>query len=142
MTEKQQLPESLRGQLRSFERKLRWIETLLASFGAVAGLLISWLLLYLSDRFWETPAYFRVLLTGGGVIACALCARFWLAHWFFRRRDVRELAKLIQRAHRQLGDRLLGIVELTEDGQPDSFSRALVRAAIRLVAGESESIDF
>ncbi len=142
MTEKEQLPESLRGQLRSFEHKLRWMETVLAISGAGAGLLISWLVLYLSDRFWETPGVLRVLLTGGGVIACALCARFWLRHWFFRRRDVRELAKLIQRGHRQLGDRLLGIVELTEEGQPDNFSPALVRAAIRQVASESEAIDF
>ena len=36
----------------------------------------------------------------------------WGRHWVWHRRDMGELATLVQQKYRRLGDRLLGIVEL------------------------------
>ncbi len=142
MMEKYELPESLSRQLHAFERKLRVMETIVAVGGAGAGFVLSWVLVYASDRFWDTPGVVRLLLTVGGVFCGGFFGWYWLRHWIFRRRNIRELAKLIQKEYRQLGDRLQGIVELTENEQPEDISPALIHAAIRQVAKQTEHVDF
>ncbi|MDB6029473.1 MAG: hypothetical protein JWM68_5696, partial [Verrucomicrobiales bacterium] len=70
-------------------------------------------------------------------------AAFWIRHWVIKRRDQRKLAILVQKKFRRLGDRLLGIVELSGEKQHDSnFSPELYRAAIRQVAEEAEKYPF
>ncbi len=118
------------------------METVVAICGAGAGFLLSWLLLYVSDRIWETPLPLRIVIAIGATVACFLFAWFWASRWLLNPRDVRDFAKLIQKRHRELGDRLLGIVELAEGEHPENLSPALVRAAIRQVSRESEGLDF
>lgn len=137
-----QLPESLRQQLAAFEARLRALETLVAVAGALIGILGGYLLLFLSDRCWDTPWPMRLLLFAVAILGCGWAARTWLRRWVWQRRDTRELARLVQRRHRQLGDRLLGIVELTENGANHQVSPALVQAAIRQVATETAKLDF
>lgn len=141
--DKVDLPESLRDQLHLFEGRLRWMESAVAVLGALIGVLLSYLLLFFSDRFWDTHWLLRAALFAGGILCCSWFARLWLRHWYFRRRNVRDLARLIQRRFPQLGDRLLGIVELAENGSdPEVGSPALVAAAIRQVSAETEKYDF
>ncbi len=139
---KSELPAGLSRQLRAFERKLRLMEGVVAVSGAGAGLLVSWLVVYFSDRLWDTPWPFRIALALAGTVTGAFFAWYWLRYWIIRRRDLRQLAKLIQHEYRQLGDRLQGIVELTQEEQPDDISPALVHAAIRQVARQTEDVDF
>ena len=137
------LPDTLVTQLRAFERRLRRMETLVAVAGWLVGLLTTFLLLFVLDRFVDTPRVVRVLLTLGGAGVAAWFAQRWAKHWLWQRRGPAQLAKLLQSHFRKLGDRLQGIIELTESGDlPANISPALLRAAVRQVAAEAERFDF
>ena len=138
-----ELPDSLVDRFNKFEVRLRKMETVVTICGALFGVLLTYGLLFISDRFWDTPAALRGLLTLAGGSACGYFSWHWLSHWYLRRRGSRELARMIQRHHKGMGDRLLGVVELAEGGAlPENVSPALCRAAIEQVARESEKYDF
>jgi len=137
------LPESLVSQLRAYEKRLRELETLLAVAGGFAGLLATFLLLFVSDRFIDTPRWARALLTLGGGGCMGWFAHRWARHWLWNRRGPAQLARLLQRHFKTLSDRLQGVIELTETDQlPPNLSPALLRAAIRQVAQDSSRFDF
>ena len=137
------LPESLVTQLRGFETRLRKLETLAAFAGGVVGLFATFVLLFVFDRFVDTPRWARVILTLSGGALAAWFAQAWAAHWLWNRRGPADLAKLLQRHFKTLGDRLQGVIELTETRDlAANVSPALMRAAIRQVAEESGRFDF
>jgi hypothetical protein len=137
------LPDGLRRQFTALERRLWRIETVAAVSSAGVGLLASCLGLFLSDRLWDSPVWWRVLISLAGTAAWVGAAAYWSKHWLFKRRDLRALANLVQAQYRRLGDRLLGIVELTqEEHHTADFSPALYRAAIHQVATEAFAFDF
>ena len=137
------LPEPLVRQFRAFESRLRRLETVTAVAGGLLGLAATFGLLFLSDRLWETPGWIRLPLSLAGAAAVSWGSVFWFKRWVVHRRGPRELARLIQRGMPEMGDRLLGVVELT-DGQelPEGVSPALVRAAIAQVGRQAERVDF
>ena len=133
-----QLPDSLVAQLQAYERKLRRMETLVAVAGGLAGLLITYVLLFAFDRFVNTQVWARAVLTITGALLAAWFAQGWARHWLWERRGPAQLAKLLQRHFRVLGDRLQGVIELTQiEELPANISPALLRAAIRQVADDS-----
>ena len=137
------LPDSLVTQLRSYEGRLRRTETLVAIAGGAVGLLATFLLLFVFDRFVDTPRVARTILTLSGGALAAWFAHAWARHWLWSVRGPAQLAKLLQRHFKTLGDRLQGVIELTETDQlPANISPALMRAAIRQVAEESGRFDF
>jgi hypothetical protein len=137
------LPPELRAQLLGFEQKLRRAETWAAIAGAIVGAALSYLFVFAFDRLGDTPAILRLLLMLVAAGAWAGAVYWWLRHWFFRRRDHRDLARLIQRHIPRLGDRLLGAVELAEgEDERLNASPALLRAALAQVAGEAKKFDF
>ena len=137
------LPESLREKFRSLVRKLWLVDTVIALCGLAAGLVVSYLLLFISDRFWATPTGLRILFTVAGLGVAACFAWFWIKHWIINRRDNRVLAAIVQQKHRRMGDRLMSAVELTnQDQRPEHVSEALCRAAIEQIDKESESYSF
>jgi len=137
------LPDSLVTQLRAYEARLRRMETVAAVAGGVAGLLITFVLLFVCDRFVDTPRVARTLLTLSGGVLAAWFAQAWAAHWLWHRRGPAQLAKLLQRHFKTLGDRLQGVIELTETNElPPNISPALLRAAIHQVADESSRFNF
>ncbi|MEK7684445.1 MAG: hypothetical protein AAB466_03370 [Verrucomicrobiota bacterium] len=137
------LPEGLRGQFAELEHRLWRIETCVAIGLALTGLLGSYLLLFLSDRLWDTPVWLRSLLALGGALALLGPGWRWSRLWLWQRRDQKALADLVQKKYRRLGDRLLGIVELADEKQrPPNFSPELYRAAIHQVAAEAIQYDF
>jgi hypothetical protein len=137
------LPDSLVSQLRAYEKRLRELETLVAVAGGFAGLLATFVLLFLSDRFLDTPRWARMILTCGGGACLGWFAHRWARHWLWNRRAPAQLARLLQRHFKSLSDRLQGVIELTETDQlPPNLSPALLRAAIRQVAQDSSRFDF
>ncbi len=137
------LPDSLVAQLHAYERKLRRMETLVAVAGGIAGLLITYVLLFVLDRFVNTPGWARSVLAGTGAALAAWFAQGWARHWLWSRRGTTQLAKLLQKHFRVLGDRLQGVIELTRtDELPANISPALLRAAIRQVADDSSQYRF
>ena len=138
-----QIPEKLREQFQALERRLWRVDTVIAICGALSGLVISYVLLFISDRLWDTPAALRFVITLAGVAVSLVFMVGWLRQWIWRRRDYRALANLVQRHHRRLGDRLLGIVELADESKrPENISAALCRAAIQQVSQEAIRFDF
>ncbi len=137
MSDTPRFPSQLEQALARFQRRWLLLHTL-----KVAGLfvfipLLSIGLLALSDRLWATPAAVRILLAGPVPLLLLLCLWPWLKQWVLRKPDARTLARIMGRLDRRIGDRLLGAVELSEDGNRSSGdSPALRRAAIEQVARE------
>ncbi len=119
------------------------METIAAIAGGLAGLLITYVLLFVVDRFVNTPVIARAVLTATGAILAAMFAQGWARYWLWTRRGPAQLAKLLQGHFRGLGDRLQGVIELTESSElPENISPALLRAAVRQVAEESGRCNF
>lgn len=136
-------PEDLRQQFILVEHRLWRVETIMAICLAAAGLFGSYLILFFSDRLWDSPGWLRLGLLSSGIAITIGAIVWWLYRWVFNRRDTRAIARLVQRRYRRLGDRLLGIVELAnEEKRPAIFSPALYRAAIGQVAEEALKLDF
>lgn len=137
------LPARVERQLAVFRRGLWLAETLVAIFGGIAGVFGAYLVLFVSDRLWETPVWLRGLLTLGCLGFVAGWTWFWLMRWGLRQRDNRQLARMVQRKFPKLGDRLLGIVELAHpDTRPNDISETLCEAAMNQVASEAAALDF
>lgn len=137
------LPDELRRQFAEVQRRLWRVETTVALSSAVGGLLVTLLILFLSDRIWNTPAALRLVFALAGIATTVVALWRWARRWLWRRRTLRDLANIVQKKHRRLGDRLLGIVELAEEQRHQAnFSPALYHAAIHQVADEARQYDF
>lgn len=137
------IPEALEKKFHGLERRLWWVDTVLALSGALISLIVSYAVLFVSDRFWDTPAWLRVSVTVAGWGLALFFAWSWLRHWWWQRRDAKDLSGIVQKHYRRLGDRLLGIVELADETKrPANVSPALCRAAIRQVSDEAVQFDF
>src|SRR5687767_10337354 len=137
------LPEDLQGQFDRLERRLFRVETGVLIAGSIAGLAGSYLLVFASDRIWDSPMWLRGTAFAGGAVVVGYFASAWLKRWILKRRNRKDLAEIVQRKFQRLGDRLLGIVELSsEEKHLHGFSPELYRAAIRQVASEANQYDF
>ncbi|HEV8000132.1 MAG TPA: hypothetical protein VGP63_09645, partial [Planctomycetaceae bacterium] len=117
-----QLPETLQTQLYDF-RKLVWtIKMIEAVCGAVAGVLLAFLILFVLDRLGETPTWARFSLFAATIASCTLVP-LTLHRWVWRNRRLEQLARLLTRKHPNVGDQLLGIIELVRNDFEQARSR-------------------
>src|SRR5262249_31761335 len=65
-----------------------------------------------------------------------------LHRWVWCHRRMEQLALLLSRKHPQVGDQLLGIIELARNDFEQARSRTLCAAAIREVARDAQRRDF
>jgi hypothetical protein len=140
-TNRLQLPEKLQAQLYDFRRLVWTIKTIEAVCGAVAGVLVAFLALFILDRLGETPNWERFSLFALTVASCA-CVPLALHRWVWRNRRLEQLARLLTRKHPHVGDQLLGIIELVRNDFEQARSRALCVAAIQQVAEDAQRRDF
>ena len=75
------LPESVRRQIDTFRQGLWLAETLAAVFGAIAGIFGGYLLIFFSDRLWDTPHWLRVAIAFASLATVAWWVWFWLNRW-------------------------------------------------------------
>lgn len=102
------------------------------------GLLVSFLLVYVLDRFWQTPGVVRLGILVAGISLFTVFAPYWLHRWVWKQRRESQLARLIARRYPGLGDRLLGVIELqSQEGNSDTLSPRLREAAMEAVAAET-----
>ena len=131
------LPPSLKKQLAGLRWELRWAQGSKAICAALGLLLVSLLIVFGSDRLWDTPQPLLLLfsLTGWASAAwvLALGYRFAIA----QPRYNENLAKTAQTRFPAIGDRLLGVIELCDPTKKISnHSAALRKAAVAQVAEE------
>lgn len=137
------IPPELQSQLREFRRHLwraKLMEAILAGF---FGLLLSFLIVFGLDRLMPTPGWLRLAVLVAGTSLFALFAPYWIHRWVLKNRRENELARLISRKFPRLGDRLLGVLELSGQTESESsLSPALRAAATRDVAAAAAKRDF
>src|SRR5437660_1450379 len=109
------LPDALRRQFAKLERRIWRLDVVIAVCGAIIALAASYALQFLSDRVWDTPGWLRVIFTGLGVGAFGYFIWFYGSRWVWGSRTFEQMANIVQRRYRRLGDRLLGIVELADE---------------------------
>ncbi|MFY7819012.1 MAG: hypothetical protein ACOVRB_11685 [Akkermansiaceae bacterium] len=137
--QEQAIPESLKGLLAEYRRKLWRIKITEAFLAGVIGLILSFLIVFALDRFLQTPATLRLILLIAGTSLFAVFAPLWMRRWVWGHRRENELARLIALKHPDLGDRLLGIIELQEQQETqESLSPRLRMAAMETVAADAE----
>ncbi len=136
------LPEQLVKQLLDLRRRLRIIKMMEAVCLTGIAIILCYILMYVSDRLWETPGLIGWLLFIGALVGLVVIIPWWWTRWVWRRRTSAQLAKMIADKDAPLGDRLLGIIELDEElygNQPGSD--ALKEAAMKQVAAEVAKLD-
>ncbi len=139
--ERLQLPEALQKQLHEFRRRVWVIKMVEAACAAVFAIMAAYLLMFLLDRAWDTPVWLRAVLFVAAVVGCAKVPMA-VHRWVWRNRRLEQLARLLSRKHPQVGDQLLGIIELVRNDFEQSRSLALCEAAVREVAKDAQRRDF
>ncbi len=137
------LPERLKSQFSKLKARLWRIELALGVTWGTFALLVSFLTAFALDRWQDTPSLIRGTLLLGALSAVCLSGGWWCWRWVIAQRNLRDYSRLVQRRYRILGDRLLGIVELTEDkSEETSYSEELYLAAVQQVDLDARGCDF
>jgi len=133
----------LEAKLGDFRRRVWAVKLAEGAFAAVFGLAVSYLVVFALDRVWDTPGWVRlaILILGAATLCIGLP---WKWHtWVWRQRRLEDAARLLKRTFPQLGDQLLGIVELARmDHAAAGRSERLVQAAIEQAAESIKDRDF
>jgi hypothetical protein len=133
----------LANKLGDFRKRVWAVKLAEGAFAAVFGLAVSYLLVFALDRVWDTPGWVRlgILIFGAATLCIGLP---WKWHtWVWRQRRLEDAARLLKRTFPQLGDQLLGIVELARmDHAAAGRSERLVQAAIAQAAEAIKDRDF
>ena len=140
------LPADLERRLYAFRGRVWLIKIIEAVCGAVVGVLLGYLALFVLDRLTDTPTWLRCILCGLAVAACGLVPLAF-HRWIWSHRGLDQVARLVGRRFPGIGDQLLGIIELVRDwgsatAAGTNRSRVLCEAAIAQVADRTAAVDF
>lgn len=127
------LPAGLVRQLDDFRAAVRRVKGIEAICGALTGVLLAWGVLFVVDRFTETPTAVRYGVFLVAAAACGLLPLAW-QRWFRGLRGIAPVARLVARRFPSLGDEVLGAAELVGNRGEQDRSRVLCEAAVRQVA--------
>jgi hypothetical protein len=133
----------LESKLAQFRRRVWAVKLAEGLLAALVGIAVSYLLVFALDRVWETPGWVRLaILILGAATLCIGVPLKWHT-WVWRQRRLEDAARLLRRTFPQLGDQLLGIVELARmDHAAAGRSERLVQAAIAQAADAVKDRDF
>jgi len=125
------LPPRILKALDDFKKQVWRVKLTEAALLAVFGLVLSYLLVFGLDRFWDTPAILRATIIGLGSLGWALGLPLKIYRWIWLRRRPEQLARLVREKKPRFGDELLGVVELARDDSRSGASSRLVEAAMQ-----------
>ena len=137
-----QIPDRMRSKLEKYQRRIWAIKLIEGMCAAAFGLLLSYLVVFALDRFYDTsgPLRLGILLTGSIGLAIWLP---WICHrWIWKSRRLEQVAKMLKVNHPRLGDYLLGIIELVNNEDFNGTSESLCRAALAQADRETAEKDF
>ncbi|MDC1004406.1 hypothetical protein OAQ34_02160 [Opitutales bacterium] len=102
------------------------------------SLSVSWLVLFISDRLWDTPIGVRLLLSCSGWLWAIFFAWMIRRNAFLRTSSSKWLARQVRAKFGGPGDRFLGVIELAQKRNTDSlnYSESLYQAALQRVEKE------
>jgi hypothetical protein len=101
-----------------------------AAFGAAFGVVFSYLLVFGLDRIIDTPGWLRLVLLGLGLMGGLVILPMQLSRWIGGNTTLKAVAQRIAREDITIGDRILGVMELTENKEEFTRSPELSLAAI------------
>lgn len=137
-----ELPAGIESKLRAFRRRVWTVKLLEAAGAAIFGLLLSYLFVFVLDRFFDTAAGLRAGILVAGSLGWAVWFP-WMCHrWVWRSRRLDQVARLLKLTHPRLGDYLLGIIELVQAAELPGTSEALCRAALAQADRETRDKEF
>ena len=137
-----QLPETTRVRLVQFQKRVRIIKVAEGILAGAFGLLASYLVVFIIDRFIDTPALVRTVLLVTGSIGMAVLFPLKCHRWVWGTRTMEQVAILLKHKFPALGDQLLGVVELAHSDKNLGTSTRLARAAIEQVDAVVRERDF
>jgi len=137
------LPPLLTAKLADFRRRVWLVKGLEGVLAGAFGLFVSYLLVFVLDRFIDTPAWLRGLLFAVGAAVLGIGLPLKWHRWVWRQRRLEDAARLLRRTFPRLGDQLLGIVELARmEAGEGGRSERLVQAAMAQADEEVKDRDF
>ena len=137
------LPPDLEAKLAHFRRRVWIVKLAEGILAALFGLTLSYLLVFVLDRFCETPHWARWCILLAGATTLGLGVPLKWHRWVWRQRRLEDVARLLRITFPRLGDQLLGIVELVRmDHGAAGRSERLVQAAIAQTAEAVKDRDF
>lgn len=139
---KLQIPPQMRSKLVQFQRRVWTVKLIEGLCAAAFGLLISYLIVFVLDRFYDTSGGLRTILLLGGTVGLAVWFPLVCHKWIWGSRKMAQVAKMLKVNHPRLGDYLLGIIELVDQDNFAGNSEALTRAALKQADRETSEKDF
>ncbi|MDG2384466.1 MAG: hypothetical protein P8N76_22550 [Pirellulaceae bacterium] len=137
-----EIPTGMRDKLEDFRRRVWIVKLAEGAFAAVFGLLISYLLVFSLDRFWDTPTWLRFAILMTGTTGLAIWFPIKWHRWVWQTRRLEQVARILRHRYPRLGDQMLGIVELAKSEVEQERSEALCQAAMQQVDQETAKRDF
>jgi len=103
---------------------------------------LSLLVFAISDRITTTTVFWRVLISSTGVVSALWAVFKLITYFYFHTRKLTWLAKCVRKVYRAKGERLLGIIEITEEEKTGnhSFSTQIFEAAQQKMTQEINSL--
>lgn len=137
------LPPLLAAKLADFRQRVWVVKGIEGVLAGLFGLLVSFSMVFVLDRFFDTPGWLRgvVLIAGAAGMVVGLPMKWY--RWVWRQRRLEDAARLLRRTFPRLGDQLLGIVELARmEAGEGGRSERLVQAAMAQADEEVKERDF
>ncbi len=136
------LPPVLAAKLAGYRRQVWLVKLAEGLLAALFALGVSYLLVLLLDRFFETPAWLRFCLLAAAAAVTGLGLPLKWHRWVWRQRRLEDAARLLRWKFPRMGDQLLGIVELAREDSVTGRSERLVQAAMDQAGEEVKDLDF
>lgn len=127
------LPEATQRRLEEFQQRVRFVKLAEGILAGLFGLAASYVIVFILDRFMDTPASARSAILILGALGMGIYLPLNCHRWIWGTRRMEQVAGLVRHKFPQLGDQLLGVVELALQEQASQDSSALTRAAIQQV---------
>ena len=137
-----EIPDRMRTKLEQFQKKVWIIKLAEGLLAAAFGLLVSYLLVFVLDRFFDTSALARTAILLVGTLGLAVWFPLVCHKWIWKNRKLEQVARLLKYKFPRLGDHLLGIIQLVNNDQESQRSEALTRAALAQVDEETKDREF
>ncbi len=124
------LPDTTRVRLEQFRHRVRTVKIAEGILAGLFGLVLSYLAVFVIDRFIDTPAVARTALLAVGSIGIGILFPMKCHRWVWGTRTMEQVARLLKHKFPALGDQLLGVVELAHSEKDLGTSTRLAQAAI------------